>query len=520
MSRKEITPAQFCEEESQKFIAITKVEQRKEQGQFFTPLEVARFMGRLTPVATESLRVLDPGAGTGILACAVCEYGARRKVIKEIHIDAYENDVRLAESLYRTMEYTKKWMDGRDTELTYNIFTEDFILACSEALWNNELPPYDLAISNPPYLKISKGDPRAQANLELVWGQPNIYALFMGVTARQLKDGGVMVFITPRSYAAGPYFRAFRRHFFRVMNPERVHIFESRKDAFRTAGVLQENIILKARKAGRARRIGISTSEGAGDISRNRVFKIPISDALFKIENDLIFRLPINEDESRILDMVDNWPGNLHEYGMEISTGPVVPFRAEELIPIERKGYKNAVPLLWMQNVRPMRMQWPLEGNNNGKEKRQFIKDNAKSRKKKLLVDNNNMVLLRRFSAKEEARRMVAAPLLQGQLPSRLIGIENHLNYIYRLQGSLSELETLGLSALLNSSLLDRYFRISNGNTQVSATELRAMPLPPLEILVKLGDEISRFNGVPTLEEIDNIVEETLEAEEEMAVAL
>jgi len=518
MSRKEMTPAQFCEEESRRFIAITKVKQRKEQGQFFTPLGVARFMGRLTSLATEALRVLDPGAGTGILACAVCEYGAMRKAIKEIHIDAYENDVRLAESLYRTIEYTKKWMDVRDTKLTYNIFTEDFILANSEALWNRELPPYDLAISNPPYLKISKGDPRAQANLELVWGQPNIYALFMGVTARQLKDGGFMVFITPRSYAAGPYFRAFRKHFFRIMIPERVHIFESRKDAFRTAGVLQENIILKARKAGLARQIGISTSEGASDISRSRVFRVPISEALFKIENDLILRLPINEDESRILDMVDNWSGNLHEYGMEISTGPVVPFRAKELIPTKRKGHKNMAPLLWMQNVKHMKLQWPLEGNNNGKEKRQFIKDNTKSRK--LLVDNNNMVLLRRFSAKEEVRRMVAAPLLQGQLPSRFVGIENHLNYIYRLQGSLSELETLGLSVLLNSSLLDKYFRISNGNTQVSATELRAMPLPPLEILVKLGDEISRFNGVPTLEEIDTIVEDILEAEEEMAVAL
>ena len=352
-----MTPARFCEEESRKFIAITKVEQRKEQGQFFTPLGVARFMGRLTPVATEALRVLDPGAGTGILACAVCEYSARRKAIKEIHIDTYENDVRLAELLYRTMEYTKKWMDVRDTKLTYNIFTEDFILACSEALWNRELPPYDLAISNPPYLKISKGDPRAQANLELVWGQPNIYALFMGVTARQLKDGGVMVFITPRSYAAGPYFRAFRKHFFRIMIPERVHIFESRTDAFRTAGVLQENIILKARKAGLTRQIGISTSEGAGDISRSRVFRVPISEALFKIENDLIFRLPINEDESRILDMVDNWSGNLHEYGMEISTGPVVPFRAKELIPTERKGHKNMAPLLWKQNVKHMKLQ-------------------------------------------------------------------------------------------------------------------------------------------------------------------
>ena len=126
------------------------------------------------------------------------------------------------------------------------------------------------------------------------------------------------------------------------------------------------------------------------------------------------------------------------------------------------------------------------------------------------MVNNNNLVLLRRFSAKEEARRLVAAPLLKDKLPAEKIGIEHHLNYIYRLQDSLSEIETFGLSALLNSSLLDKYFRISNGNTQVSATELRAMPLPPLDILSRLGERIRRLDGVPTLEELDVIVEEVL----------
>ncbi len=513
MNKTDLNPTQFCVKQSRRFIELTNTSERKQQGQFFTPLEVARFMADLAVIRTKTLRVLDPGAGTGILACAICEKCTRRKDLKEIHIDAYEDDPQLVELLRESMEYTRQWLSDKGIDLTYNIFAEDFILSIAETLWSVKSQSYDLAISNPPYFKISKNDPRAQANLELVYGQPNIYSLFMGVTAKLLRDKGVMIFITPRSYTAGPYFKAFRRRFFEVMRPERVHLFESRTEAFRKADVLQENIILRARRVGSTQTVGISTSQGISDILKARTYRIPISIALFNKNNDIIFRLPANDFESQILDMVDQWPGSLHEHGMEISTGPVVPFRATELIPTGGSKNKNLVPLLWMQHIQPMEIQWPLRGSNNNKEKQQFIKDNDESRRRKLLVNNNNLVLLRRFSAKEEVRRLVAAPLLKDKLPAEKIGIENHLNYIYRLQDSLSEIETFGLSALLNSSLLDRYFRISNGNTQVSATELRAMPLPPLDVFSRLGERIRRLDGVPTLEELDIIVEEVLGTE-------
>lgn len=96
-----------------------------------------------------------------------------------------------------------------------------------------------------------------------------------------------------------------------------------------------------------------------------------------------------------------------------------------------------------------------------------------------ILVANRIYVLMRRFSAKEEARRLVAAPYFARTTNATMLGLENHLNYVYRPNGALTDDETLGLAALFSSSLLDTYFRISNGNTQVSATELRAMPLPP-----------------------------------------
>ena len=84
------------------------------------------------------------------------------------------------------------------------------------------------------------------------------------------------------------------------------------------------------------------------------------------------------------------------------------------------------------------------------------------------------------------------------------------MNYIYRPKGKLSKKLALGLSAFLNSSLLDRYFRISNGNTQVSATEIRAMPLPSLEVIEEVGDGVKALAHIPTLAEIDTLVWSTI----------
>jgi len=507
----DLAPTGFCERQRHRFIEITTPKERKQHGQFFTPLKIVRFMARIAPMRTKGFRLLDPGAGTGMLACAVCEQAAANGTVRRIHIDAFEDDERLVDLLEESLEFAKKWLERRSVDLHYTILSDDFVLAHARTLWSSNSTGYDLVISNPPYFKIGKSDPRAKENLELVYGQPNIYALFMGVAAQLLREEGVMVFITPRSYTAGPYFKAFRKRFLGLMRPERVHVFKSRKEAFRAHDVLQENIILVARKQGSSPTVRISTSQGAGDVDQAQTYGIPVLRALHSSKNgDVVFRVPTNEEESAILETVDSWPGTLHKYGMEISTGPVVPFRARDLITADTQEHEPWVPLLWMRHVRPMEVRWPLSENKNGKEKRERILDHPVSRGRRLLVTNTNMVLLRRFSAKEEVRRLVAAPLLKGRLPFDAIGIENHLNYIYRLKGSLSQIETLGLAALLNSSVLDKYFRISNGNTQVSATELRAMPLPPMEVLCGLGERIRDLSGAPTLEEIDALVDRAL----------
>ena len=67
------------------------------------------------------------------------------------------------------------------------------------------------------------------------------------------------------------------------------------------------------------------------------------------------------------------------------------------------------------------------------------------------------------------------------------IGLENHLNYIYKANGELSLDEAFGLAALLNTSLVDTFFRMMNGNTQVNVIDIHNLPFPPIEKIREVG---------------------------------
>lgn len=498
-------PTEYADRVGAWYVAQRDDAQRKEMGLYLTPVIVADFMAKMLGEMTGEVRLLDPASGAGILLCASVEHLAR-EVNPPVAIDltAYELDEGLIEPLRAVLRHLKAWASKRGIEIKTHIRHEDFILSKAGALRGDEAENFDAVIANPPYFKISKNDPRAVAAQSVVHGQPNIYGLFMAVAAALLNDTGDFVFITPRSFASGPYFRRFRENFFRMARPSRVHLFSSRRMAFSRDDVLQENVILHAvrdngwtRRAGTPPRMMISTSHGLSDMQLADKRALPVRDLLNMDDADKVLRLPASLDEERLLRRVEAWPGSLQAYGLQISTGPVVPFRATEWLTEKSNGV--TVPLLWMNHVRAMDVHWP-----NGVRKPQYILSKDGSRN--LLLPNRNYVVLRRFSAKEEHRRLTAAPLLASDFDASLIGLENHLNYIHRPGGTLTEDETWGLAALFNSALLDGYFRCVNGNTQVSATELRAMPLPPLKTIVAIGKKAR--NAADPLAAIDDLVED------------
>jgi adenine-specific DNA-methyltransferase len=110
-------------------------------------------------------------------------------------------------------------------------------------------------------------------------------------------------------------------------------------------------------------------------------------------------------------------------------------------------------------------------------------------------------VVVKRFSAKEEPRRIVASVCKAKET----VAFENHLNVYHRNGNGLPDRAAKGLAAFLNSSLVDMYFRLFSGHTQVNAGDLKRLNYPGLDILEKWGAVYEKIKTDPEM--IDDLVE-------------
>lgn len=511
-------PSSYAEKLGISYSSQVSDTHKKKYGQYFTPLEIARFMASLCLSKNPKVRILDPGCGTAILSCSLVESLINTNTnLSEIEVVAYETDGKIIPLAQQSLSYLKSWSKLHKVTFSFILLSSDFILSNSDILenQNNTRKYYDLIISNPPYFKIQKSDYRAKAANSVVHGQPNIYSIFLYTSANLLNKDGQLIFITPRSFASGFYFRLFRDKFFSLVQMDTIHLFQSRKEMFQKDEVLQENIIISAHRTksnGNRPKVIVSISHGLRDLAQRKNNEFYLDELLDANSYQKILHLPSSNSESKVVRLFKSWEGSLNAYNIQISTGPVVSFRAKNFIYSQLKSGITLAPLFWLHNASKMSLTWPL--NKNGKGDYIQVCDQSLA----LLIPNKNYIFLRRFSSKDDASRLIATPYFSETVEADLIGVENHLNYIYRPNGHLDRNEIFGLSALLNSALFDTYFRTFNGNINVSATELREMPLPPLETIRQIGNAIILNNNFAQ-SVVDTIVEQYFELEKELSIA-
>lgn len=458
--------------------------------------------GMCSDITAETFRVLDPGAGVGMLSAAVCQHLLRGLSRRNLYFELWENDARLIPLLYQTMNCCQSALHLAGHEMQFAIKTDDFILANARPLSSECIPErtFDLAILNPPWFKIRKQSPQSLAMQHVVHGQPNIYALFMAAAAELLAAHGEMIAITPRSYFNGPYFRRFRQWFFARMTARQIHVFDSRTEAFQHDAVLQENVILHAVRDGERGNVLLTNSSGR-DVNNIADYSAAYQQVIDSSSCDHVVRVTGNRFESQIVSLMDGLPCRFPDHGFRISTGPVVTFRSTSFL--RQSQSRDTAPLLWMHNVRPFVTQFPPQ-----KQKPTHIEVSASSRK--LLVPAKTYVLLKRFTSKEENRRLVAGIMTAADSYADWVGLENHLNYVCREGADLAESEAWGLAAFFNSALVDQYFRVISGNTQVNAAEIRRMPVPEVETLSRIGDQIMQLE-LRSPQEVEHIVGQALQ---------
>jgi adenine-specific DNA-methyltransferase len=492
--------------------ADTTADQRKQRGQFFTPPAIARFMAEMFSTFPKDFCLLDPGAGTGILAAAVCERLLKLRSPRNLQIHLYENDKNVLEKLRLNMKLCQQKFREVGHSMTFRIFEEDFILSQAPgfspqpSLFNKSIPAplYHAVIANPPYFKINKDSKYARLMSHVVHGQPNIYALFLALSMELLQPNGEMVAITPRSFCNGLYFREFRHWVFNKASLTHVHLFESRNKTFREASVLQESVITKTR------RLGKPSPEITISLTHERDFQNGVSTQTLNkdivIDNscgDMLICLPETAWDAKILEYAELWPSRFTDLGLRISTGPVVMFRAKKFLVDHQNAMEDVVPLVSAHNIRPFITTWPVRKKNWPLA---FLDAPASA---KHLVRNRNYVFLKRFTSKEERRRLVAGCSFVSDWEFPRLALENHINYVYHCTRELTKIEVYGIAAVLNSILLDRYFRTFSGNTQVNATEIRTMKFPDLNAIAAIGSRISRKHSIEATDS-EQIVLETL----------
>lgn len=434
--------------------------ERKEKAQFFTPYSVAKYMAAECSHPSTHLRILDPGSGNGALAAAIIEHCVKNHLCLDFTVHFVENDPDVIPLLQGTVAKLKEFAIKNNCRINCVVFQKNFISEFAEA-------GYDIIICNPPYKKLRKDSLESQIMRQYVFGQPNLYALFMAKSVNLLNDNGQFIFITPRSWTSGNYYKNVRKHLFDNLSIHSILLFADRNKSFGDEDVLQETMILSATK-NRVQKdqIRIRSSEDSG-LSFTNEFDITAKD-IKNIGSDNYLLIPASQTEADILHKMSSIDSTFNSLGYLFKTGPVVEFRNKEAI--SASPGKDKVPMYRSAHITEGTFIFPAKTD-----KPQYVDRYHPN----LLLKNENTVLLRRLSAKEENRRLQSC-VYKKRGDNEYISIENHVNYLVRKDGKpLTEKETEWINSVLMSDDYDIYFRMINGSTQVNAGEINNLPLKP-----------------------------------------
>ena len=476
---------------------------RKKKGQFFTSADTALFMATMFNLSwcktKEEVSILDPGAGTGILSGAMVERILTEYPDIKVYLTCYETDEDVLPTLKKNLSFVK---DTYLNRIDYRIIEEDYILSQSNDFNENLLASpnpmkYDYIIANPPYLRVMRDHPAALAMPSVVHGAPNLYFLFAAMSLFNLQQEAEMVYIIPRSWTSGAYFKAFREYLLGEGRIGQIHLFVSRDKVFNSEEVLQETMIIKIKRTKeKPNDVIITSSNSSSDFESITTLNVPY-DAVVSGEDKYVY-LPTSDKEIEVIKKINLYHSTLPEEGLKMKTGIVVDFRQWD--ELRKEPGEHILPLFYSQHIRDGR----VNHQPSGKEYDWIIDE-----KPGLIQKNKNYVFIKRFTAKEERRRLQCGVYSPKDFQEyKYIGTQNKINFVDKIDGGeMDDNTTYGVYALLNSTLFDMYYRILNGSTQVNSTEINSIPVPPVDTIREIGERILSSNDLST-DNCDRIIKE------------
>lgn len=459
-------------------------------GRYFTKRETARALAAsFTFSERYSVRLLDAGAGTGILAAAAVEAIAESGTAKEIYLTCYENDPhflpRLADNLERIR---KKVRHDYHVKLRVTVAAEDFLTAPHGAEER-----YDYIVTNPPQ-DTPIGEAYRDLAPDLLPTAAPLACLFTWVAAGLLADGGQLITTLPLRCASGVSLAPFRRALLQAATLSHLFIYTREKETSPLRPLLSLRLTVGAEP--RDVRLHVfSGQEADGTCGTERP---PVPYGAVVQGEDASLRLVHEEDARMAVARMQGLPCRFSSFGLHVRTGLVLESRYPDLLrdaPVD-----GAVPLLHPKCLRDGVVQFPLPGV-----KHQYIIPRLPS----LSQPGRNILLMKRVPAKSDKRRLTCAVLLRGAVPPRF-STSNKLNYIDTDGDEQMDPGFLyGLFGFLSSAPVDAYIRLTSRSGQLNAGELSSLPLPDAEHLRQIGGRLMAMRSYKP-DYCDKVVHEIL----------
>lgn len=430
-------------------------------------------------VLSEKDLVVDPACGTGVFAVEVVKLMSSMlafdKLTKFVEDNIFAYDINPFSVIATRMNLLNILLEiASDNAQKDNLLLNLPIL--KHIKWKNTITDKDdnkfsIILGNPPYFKLNSNDLKDIDGYDtIIYGQPNIYSLFMYWGISHLCIDGTMSFIVPQSIRSGLYFKRLREEMKGLRIKSILHV-TSRQNIFDRAEQAVLIICLKNRPVYNSK-----TKIQFMDGNQNTLseFSIARSKIMMDRDNNYMFIISKNPEMYEVLEKVYNNGTILSsdESLVKFSNGLFVWNQHKTTLTDVPDG---AIPIVYGGDIQPMNFQFITSWNND--ERKSFAKITDKTAS---YIMSGKRLLVQRTTNFEKDIRLKACLISDSFLEIYdSYFLENHVNFLCCNLGK-EEIVTNELMnyylGLLNSRLINYIFISKSGNTQVSANELNLLP--------------------------------------------
>jgi adenine-specific DNA-methyltransferase len=483
------------------YLHLSSLEVRKQLGQYATPKEIARYIvksvGYIPSRDILNKTLIDPACGSGaflvegtriyLAALKKCRvslhdwYPMVLSAITGVDIDpkaCFFARLNLSTLLAPAiLEFAAR--NGGETLRPLSVHCDDTLaLVASEGgtlFYNRRTLPlkgrFDFVVGNPPYFKIKDlSESLKVAFAESIYGHPNAYGLFIHAGIGMMKPNGRLGFIVPRSMLSGLYFKNLRHLIEKETSIREIVYLSERKKVFEN--VLHGTMILSLeRNRAQSGDIAVCFVQSAKEMRSPSGATIPAQNVIQRLNGLTVWFVADSPEVYSVINRIikDHPLLSGQKIDCVAKTGQIVWNRIKPLL--RARIEPDTLPLVWATDVG----KFTFAFNRMGSARPPFLKVTPKTEG---LIVRGGSILIQRVTADEQPSRIVAC------IPEKLIDgradryfVENHLNIIQPTQQN-PHIDLFFLLGVLNSDIVDFFFRAMNGNTQVSATELNLLPIP------------------------------------------